>query len=398
MMRSKEHVKASGSFRRQSLRFGCSICVTLTLLICALPTPGARRPMDAADSSLSLGGAMRTYLSYQQPLTQLPGQITGQVLDPKGAALQGATLTLSRDDQSLDQQVQSDENGRFSFANIPPGLFRVTVAAEGFAAQTISGNLAAGESYAIPQITLAIATATTEVRVVPPSQVEIAEEQIKEEEKQRALGFLPNFYVTYVPDAAPLTAKQKFKLAARTLVDPVSFGLTAAAAGLEQATRQFNGYGQGAQGFAKRYGAAYTDGVTGTMIGSALLPSLLKQDPRYFYKGTGTRRSRILYALAMSVTCKGDNGHWQPNYSGIIGSLAAGGISNLYYPPQDREGATLTVENALIGIGTTAAANILQEFVIRKLTPNLPNHQQSNGNKSPGQIGALLAPFERGAD
>jgi hypothetical protein len=354
--------------------------------------------MDAADSSLSLGGATRSYLSHQQPATQVPGQITGQVLDPKGVALEGATLTLSRNDQSLDQQVQSDENGRFSFANIPPGPFRVTVVAEGFATQTISGTLGAGESYVTPQITLAIATATTEVRVVPPSQVEIAEEQIKEEEKQRALGFLPNFYVTYVPDAAPLTAKQKFKLAARTLVDPVSFGLTAAAAGLEQATRQFNGYGQGAQGFAKRYGAAYTDGVTGTMIGSALLPSLLKQDPRYFYKGTGTRRSRILYALAMSVTCKGDNGHWQPNYSGIIGSLAAGGISNLYYPPQDREGATLTVENALIGIGTTAAANILQEFVIRKLTPNLPNHQQSNGNKSPGQIGALLAPFERGAD
>ena len=119
---------------------------------------------------------------------------------------------------------------------------------------------------------------------------------------------------------------------------------------------------------------SYADTVTGTFIGSAILPSLLKQDPRYFYKGTGSTRSRILYAIANSVICKGDNGHWQPNYSGILGSLAAGGISNLYYPAQDRDGAELTFENALIGIGNGAAANLLQEFLIRKLTPNLPHH------------------------
>jgi hypothetical protein len=131
--------------------------------------------------------------------------------------------------------------------------------------------------------------------------------------------------------------------------------------------------GQGAQGYAKRYGAAYADTATSTLIGSAILPSLLKQDPRYFYKGSGSKRSRVLYALANSVICKGDNGHWQANYSGIFGSLAAGGISNLYYPANDR-GAGLTFENTLIAIGATAAANVLQEFVIRKLTPNVPNH------------------------
>ena len=98
---------------------------------------------------------------------------------------------------------------------------------------------------------------------------------------------------------------------------------------------------------AKRYGAGYADIVTGTFIGSAILPSLLKQDPRYFYKGTGSTRSRILYAIANSVICKGDNGRWQANYSSILGSLAAGGISNLYYPAQDRNGAGLTFENAL---------------------------------------------------
>ena len=103
----------------------------------------------------------------------------------------------------------------------------------------------------------------------------------------------------------------------------------------------------------------------------------MKQDPRYFYKGTGSKRSRILYALANSVICKGDNGRWQANYSGIIGSLAAGGISNLYYPAENRDSAELTFENALIGIGESAAVNLLQEFVIRRLTP-AAKHELAN--------------------
>jgi hypothetical protein len=114
--------------------------------------------------------------------------------------------------------------------------------------------------------------------------------------------------------------------------------------------------------------------VTSTFIGSAILPSFLKQDPRYFYKGSGTAGSRILYAIANSVICKGDNGRWQANYSNILGSLASGGISNLYYPPQDRNGSGLTFENAAIEIGATAAANLLQEFFIRKLTTIAHNH------------------------
>jgi len=224
---------------------------------------------------------------------------------------------------------------------------------------------------------MAVAPVVTEVHV-QPSQVEIAEEQIKAQEKQRVLGVVPNFYVTYVKDAAPLTSKQKFELAFRTTIDPVTFGVTGAVAGIEQAQNDFSGYGPGAQGYAKRYGAAYADLVSGTFIGSAILPSLLKQDPRYFYKGTGTAKSRFLYAIANAVICKGDNGRWQPNYSDILGSLAAGGISNLYYPANDRNGVGLTFETALIGIGATAGVNVLQEFVVRKLTPNLPGHNRQD--------------------
>jgi Carboxypeptidase regulatory-like domain len=334
----------------------------------------------------------------QQPNPQLPGRISGRVVGPTGVAVAGATVRLTREDQSLDREMQSDDDGQFSFANVAPGSFRLAITSEGFATQAFLGDLRSGEAYVVPQMVLAIATAVTEVRVVPvPSQIEVAEQQIKEQEKQRALGFIPNFYVSYIPNAAPLTSKQKFQLAGKTIVDPVTFGLTAAVAGLQQADNDLGGYGQGAQGYAKRYGAAYADTVTGTLIGSAILPSLLKQDPRYFYKGSGSKRSRVLYALANSVICRGDNGHWQANYSGILGSLASGGISNLYYPAHDR-GAGLTFENTLIGIGTTAAANILQEFVIRKLTPNTPNHDPGNTAKLSGQISKVLGKFVHEGD
>jgi hypothetical protein len=219
-------------------------------------------------------------------------------------------------------------------------------------------------------MTVAASAAEVKVSLTP---VEEAEAEIKDEEKQRVLGVIPNFYVTYNPAAVPLHPRQKFELAWKLTIDPVNFGVTAAIAGIQQATNDFSGYGQGAQGYGKRLGAAYADSVTSTFIGGAILPSLFKQDPRYFYKGTGTRRSRVFYAIANAVICKGDNGRWQTNYSALLGSLAAGGISNLYYPESDRD-VTVTFENTLIGIGASAANNLLQEFVIRKLTRNAPTY------------------------
>jgi len=297
-------------------------------------------------------------------------------MDQSGAVIAGARVTLTGEDRSVNHEAVSGADGQFSFAGIAPGPFQLTITSAGFATQTYSGVLHSGEINTRPPIVLTVASNVTEVQV-GVSPVEVAEEQIKIEEKQRVLGVLPNFYVSYIPNAAPLNSKQKFKLAWKTVTDPFTLVFVGGAAGVEQAQNHFREYGQGAQGYAKRFGAGYGDTLTGTFIGSAILPALLKQDPRYFYKGTGRMTSRALYAIANSVICKGDNRRWQPNYSNILGSLAAGGISNLYYPPQDRDGAELTFENAAIGIGGTAVTNLLQEFVIRKLTPKLPNHDQA---------------------
>jgi hypothetical protein len=338
-------------------------CLCLVLLFC-LPSFAHAQLQQSQTESDRAGNSL-------DPAQNSLGSISGTIVDPTGAAVAGARVKLIFGDAAgANRETLSGGDGQFSFDNVAPGHFQIAVALDGFANQSVSGTLNSGAIYTVPQITLALAAEKTEVQVVVP-RIELAEEQITEEEKQRVLGFVPNFYVTYIPDAVPLTSKQKFKLALKATVDPVTFALTGAVAGIQQADNVFSGFGQGAQGYGKRYGADYANVVTGTFIGDAILPSLLKQDPRYFYKGSGSTRSRIRYALAMSVVCKGDNGRWQPNYSSILGSLAAGGISNLYYPPQDRNGAGLTFENSAIEIATSAAANLLQEFVIRKLTPNL---------------------------
>jgi len=304
------------------------------------------------------------------------GSINGTILDRTGAVNVGAKVRLTRKHPVLSQEVASGDTGQYSFSHVPPGSFQITVTAPGFATQVFSADLRPGQAFLVPPIVLAVATAATEVRVAAPT-VEVAEAQIKEQEKQRVLGFIPNFYVSYVHDAAPLTSKQKFRLALKTAVDPVTFLGTGIYAGVEQAADRFPEYGQGAQGYAKYFGAGYADAVSGIFIANAILPSLLKQDPRYFYKGTGTTRTRILYAVASPLICKGDNKRWQPNYSFILGSIAVGGISNLYVPAGDRNGAGLIFENALIRIGEGSLGGILQEFVLPRLTPHIRHHKPS---------------------
>lgn len=188
-----------------------------------------------------------------------------------------------------------------------------------------------------------------------------AEEEIRRQERQRILGVVPNFNTSYVSDAVPLSRRQKFRLAFRSAVDPFVFVAAAGDAAISQAENEFPGYGQGAQGYGKRFGASYLDDFDGTMIGNALLPALLKQDPRYFRKGTGTFTRRLLYSVSTTVWCKNDNGKWGPNYSNVLGNLAAGGVSNLYYPSTDK-GAGLTMERAFTVTAEGTLGALADEF------------------------------------
>ena len=305
---------------------------------------------------------------------QPQGSISGTILDQTGAVSVGASVHLTVGDPVSIREIQSGNNGQFIFTNVAPGSFRLTVSAAGFTMREFSSVLEPGEMYIVPPISLIVAPALTEVHVkeTPLSPVEVADLQIAEQERQRVFGIFPNFYVTYDAEAVPLSTTQKFRLAWKTTVDPFTFVGTAALAGVEQATDTFSGYGQGAQGYFKRFGASYADVLTSTYIGSAILPSILKQDPRYFYKGSGSTGSRLLYAIGSPVICKGDNRRWQFNYSNVAGVFASAGISYLYYPESDRKG--LFVQNSLIRLSELSFEGVLQEFVLRRLTPRLRKH------------------------
>jgi hypothetical protein len=304
------------------------------------------------------------------------GTISGTVLDATGMPVSGAVVTLTHEAGTATVETSTTQDGHFSLTNLDSGPFEITVALAGFKTKSVAGTVPEKQDYVVPEIKLELAALVTDVSVKP--QEVIAEEQMKAQEQQRLIGVIPNFYASYIEDAVPMNPGQKFRLAWKLAIDPTSFLIAGIIAGGQQANNSLPGYGQGAAGYFNRFGAAYGDFFIGTYISNAILPSILKQDPRYFYKGTGTTKSRILYALKRSVMARGDNGKWQPDYSGLLGSLAAGGISNLYYPPGDRHGFETTLNNTLIGIGTNAGVNILQEFVFRKVTPKLPKADPKN--------------------
>lgn len=311
----------------------------------------------------------------QQTASQAAGTISGTVVDQTGALAVGAKVQLTRDDKGPAQEVVSGDNGEYAFSGVPAGRFHIIVTAGGFTTGTFSGQLTPGQLLVIPKITITLASNVTDVKVAGDS-VEVAEEEIHEQLQQRAFGFIPNFYVTYVPDAAPLHPKQKFYLAWRSSVDPITIVGAGFLAGIEQAADDFPGYGQGAQGYGKRFGASYADVFIGTFMDGAIFPTLLKQDPRYFYQGTGTTKSRLLHALGNTIICKGDNKQLQPNYSSILGAFATGGISYLYYPASDR-GAELLVQNALVRISLGSVAGVFQEFVLQRYTSRAHPHDPS---------------------
>jgi hypothetical protein len=153
----------------------------------------------------------------------------------------------------------------------------------------------------------------------------------------------------------------------RVSVDPVTWAGVGFMAGVRQMAHTPN-YPLGSKGYGQRFGAETADGFSDILIGGAVLPSLLHQDPRYFYQGTGTTNSRLRHALASPFICKGDNGRWQPNYSSLGGDLAASALMNTYYPQSNR-GAGMVFGQFGINTMERELSGVVQEFVLRKLTP-----------------------------
>ena len=294
------------------------------------------------------------------------GSIAGQVVSAEGSFIQGAQIALVTAPSATPRQLQSDPDGRFHFDAVPSGALHLEITLPGFVTVQQELQLAPGQQLALAPVVMALDTVNISVDALTPEQAAL--EELHAAEHQRLLGVLPNFFVSYNWVAPPMSPRQKFALATHNVLDPGNLALAGVTAGVQQALNSFPGYHQGAVGYGKRYGADLADLVAGTYMGGAVLPSLLHQDPRYFYKGTGTKRSRFLYALSRVVVTRGDNGRSQPNVSGVLGDLSAGAISNLYYPASDRQGATLFLENGALGLAGDAMNNVFQEFVLGHLT------------------------------
>ena len=306
--------------------------------------PGLLSRLAVVDST-GIGRVSLTGLAVALLLTGLPfslraqspapsqtpssASITGTVRDSAGAAVPGVHLILMAQDESADRITTSDAEGNFAFTGLFPGTYQVKSTADGLE-PSLSPDIVlnAGESHELPVIAMRVATKSTTVDVTATAN-EIAQAQVKEQEKQHVLGFLPNPYTSYIWNPAPMTPKLKFSLGFHSITDPAVFVVAATMAGVEQSHNTFPGYGQGAEGYAKRFGATYADTATLRMLNGAVFPSLFHQDPRYFYQGSGTVRSRILHALSASIIRRADDGHFEPNYSQWLGNFTTAGLSNL---------------------------------------------------------------------
>ena len=298
--------------------------------------------------------------------------VSGVVMDTSGATVPDAKVSLTSVDGSRRRTLTSGASGEFVFTKMAPGSYLVSVDATGLE-PFISAEfvLGAQQAYVTPHIILSIATAVTQMTVRPTE--EVAAEEIKIEEKQRVFGLLPNFYTSYVYDAAPLSTKQKFSLAAHGTFDPVALMGIALNAGIEQANNTFAGYGQGARGYGKRFAARFADGRTSDILSHAVFPSLFHQDPRYYYQGSGSFKSRLFHAVSFAFVTRSDSGRTMPNYSYLLGDLSSGALSNLYYPRADR-GAQLVFTNAAIGIAGRIGSCIIREFFSKRFTTNVPGN------------------------
>jgi hypothetical protein len=300
-------------------------------------------------------------------VTANDGQITGTATDTNGGAIPNATILLQGPALSEPRKVVANDGGAFDLQNLPPGVYTATIQAEGFEDWTSPPvTVAPGQFVILTGTTLKLSELRTTVSVVYDAE-EVATEQVALQEHQRVFGFIPNFYVTYDKNPEPMTTKLKYRLALKTAFDPATIVGAGVLSAINQAADTPN-YRQGWIGYGERYGAFAADGVSNIMIGGAILPSLLHQDPRYFYQGTGSNKSRLLHALVAPLVCRSDSGKMQPNYSSVGGDLASAALSNAYYPPSNR-GAGLVFQNLAISTGERMLSAVVQEFILHKFTP-----------------------------
>jgi Carboxypeptidase regulatory-like domain len=359
---------------------GCKY-YALVLLVCSTFAWGQslakNDPLPDSPGFLQQTATANTQTDVLQGTSQGTSQVQGVVQDVQGNNIADATVVLTAPGKLGERTTTSNSDGSFTFNALPAGEFRLIITVPGLDPYTSPEfPVKAGAIVQAPKTALKISTSSSVTVYATPD--EVAQAQVHEQEQQRVFGVFPNFYTSYIWKAEPMSVRQKYSLSFRALVDPASFLIVAGVAGAEHYNGTYPDYGSGIEGYGKRYGAALADATTSRIVGSAVLPSLLHQDPRYFYQGSGGARSRAQHAVASVFICRGDNGNPQPNYSHLLGSLTAGAVANAYHPAASR-GLGLTFETFGITIGGNIAGNLFREFVLRGLVPSVPRY--ANGRR-----------------
>jgi Carboxypeptidase regulatory-like domain len=324
--------------------------------------PEAPRPASDARTGSNFGAS---------PVHIATATITGTVLDVNGDLVPGATVVLNGEAAGDRREVTADDSAGFKFDSVNSGIpYEVTVQVKGFSSWTSPAIVLEPSQFLIlDSIHLKMEGESTSVTVYGSTE-EIAVEQVHLAEQQRVFGFIPNFYVNYDgANAAPLTTELKFKLAMRVARDPISILGVAFMSGIDQASNRPD-YVQGAKGYGQRFGANAAGAFSDILLGGAVLPSLLHQDPRYFYQGTGTTASRLKHAVSAPFICRGDNGNRQINFSSMGGVMGATALSMAYYPSSNRGSGDMMLAFS-VSEGARVLAAIAQEFIIPRFTPSL---------------------------
>ena len=301
---------------------------------------------------------------------QAESSIVGTVFDTTGDVVPGAIVTLIASDEP-EVTIASGPDGKFAFQNLRSGKYTVRFSLQGARPYTSPEiALERGQEYQLTGIALVFTSENVSV-LVSGSTLGIAEEELHLQLQQRLVGVVPNFYTSYIWNAAPLTPGLKFRLAIRSMLDPAVFLTTGIGAGIGQATNRTPAFGQGASGYGKRYGAGYADEVSNRLFSGAVYPSLFHQDPRFFYQGAGSKKSRALYAVTRAVVTRGDDGRDQPNYSRILGAFTAAALNTAYRPGNERS-VSGTFRRGSITLGSYSADSLFREFVFRRITSKVP--------------------------
>jgi len=379
-------MQSSGDQRLHIAPIGLSRAFLLLAVACLILSPSLLYPQEPTLSppGSSFSGPLPEAPGPQLPAPQHPTpatpdarcRITGVVSDIQGGLIPGAHVLAERAGApaSESQEANASNLGHFRFSDLAPGTYSVTISSPGFETYSLQDIiLKPGESFELPEVALPIARTAADATVTITEQ-QLAEVELNDELHQRVLGILPNYYTSYIWDAAPLNMRQKFKLAIRSATDPVFFASTGITAGIRLANNSDPEYGSGVSAYFTIYAADYGDALVGRVVTSVFLNTLFHEDPRYFVMTNGSVLARSWHAVSSTFMQRGDDKRYHPAYANFIGNASAALLTSTWHQGSNTGLGQQVLNDTFLDLGGLAIRNMAREFLFRHLARHVPTY------------------------